>query len=511
MTVTGPPPRLPWSSRVLSLTLFLGISFRFLAFTTDRPLWIDEAMLVLNIAERTPLELLEPLDHNQAAPIGFLLLIKGATVLFGESERVLRLVPFVGSILGLLAFAVAALRWLPTPASQLAVAVFAVSPTIVSYAAEVKPYSTDAATSAVLLAISASLIRKSTVGRGRWWVMGLTGLVAIWLSYPAVFVLGGIGGVLTFQAFRTRQTRRPTVMMVMAWLISFSAQYGVNLKPSSANPYLTTYWDSHFLPFTPSVGVWLVEHLVNLFHTACGFGGDTFRAAGLAAVAAGVGVVTNWRESRCAEVGIVGITVLLTLLASALRTYPFEGRLLLFLVPLVVGMVAQGTVAISDHLCGWSRFGVLAVVFAAPLTETLHQWRHPPRMENLPGVLAKIQDLWQAGDRVYVYNGSGNLGAGPAFRWYNRSGAFPAEAVIEGGMHRADPSQYRVEVFALHPPGRVWVVFSHRHRDEETLICSHFDQIGERIRTISRIGAAGYEYQIRPKPPLGCPAPALGK
>ena len=43
------------------LAIFCGIALRILAFGVDRSLWIDEAMLSLNIVERTPAQLFEPL------------------------------------------------------------------------------------------------------------------------------------------------------------------------------------------------------------------------------------------------------------------------------------------------------------------------------------------------------------------------------------------------------------------------------------------------------------------
>src|SRR5262245_19193615 len=78
-------PSVPGSSRswltgtgmVVALVL-LGIGLRGVALRSDRNLWIDESMLALNLIERSPARLLEPLDWNQGAPVGFLLLVKAA-------------------------------------------------------------------------------------------------------------------------------------------------------------------------------------------------------------------------------------------------------------------------------------------------------------------------------------------------------------------------------------------------------------------------------------------------
>ena len=70
-------------------------------------------MLALNLVERTPRQLLEPLDWNQGAPAGFLLVAKAAIAVFGASEWALRLVPFIGSLLGLIGFVWLSRRLLP--------------------------------------------------------------------------------------------------------------------------------------------------------------------------------------------------------------------------------------------------------------------------------------------------------------------------------------------------------------------------------------------------------------
>src|SRR4051794_13103628 len=97
--VSAPPPR-PARRTGVFVTAFivLGIGLRLVPLLAGRDLWIDEAMLALNLVNRTPAELLGPLDWNQGAPIGFLMLSKLAVSAFGSGELALRLVPFAGSV-----------------------------------------------------------------------------------------------------------------------------------------------------------------------------------------------------------------------------------------------------------------------------------------------------------------------------------------------------------------------------------------------------------------------------
>ena len=150
---------------VRSVTLalvFLGIGLRFVTLIQNRNLWIDEAMLALNLVERSPRQLLEPLDWNQGAPIGFLLCVKAVIGAFGSSEWALRLVPFAGSVLGFLGFAWLARRLLSPQAAVLAIGLFAISPYLITYAAECKQYSTDAALTVGLFAVALGLLQPLT-------------------------------------------------------------------------------------------------------------------------------------------------------------------------------------------------------------------------------------------------------------------------------------------------------------------------------------------------------------
>src|SRR5262245_10713783 len=175
---TTPRSRLTARSAIFALVVF-GIALRIVPLLSDRCLWIDEAMLALNLVERTPRQLLQPLDWNQGAPAGFLLAVKASIMVFGTDEWAFRLVPFVGSVLGLFGFAWIARRLLPAPAAVMAVALVALSPFLISYAAECKQYATDAALTVGILAASLGLLSGER-GTRRWVLLGVAGAAAVW-------------------------------------------------------------------------------------------------------------------------------------------------------------------------------------------------------------------------------------------------------------------------------------------------------------------------------------------
>jgi hypothetical protein len=475
--------------------VLLGVGLRLTALLSDRCLWLDEAMLALNLVNRSPAQLLEPLDWNQGAPVGFLLAVKATISTLGTTEFALRLVPFVASCAGLVGFVWLARRILPAHAALFATAMLALSPYLISYAGECKQYASDAAIAVGLLAVAFGLL-EGKGGLARWGALAATGAAAVWFSHPATFVLGGIGTALLIQALVERNRARflSAGLTVACWLISFGACYVLCLKQLGGNKYLTDYWTEHFMPLPPTGPgdlAWVVDHLIGFFTVPGGLGGTQVPLGGLAAFLALVGVWELARE-RWPVAAALAAPVGFLLLASGLHKYPFGGRLLLFLVPFGVLLVARGTAAVFDAVREKNRFAafaLIALLVGAAAWHTSDELRRPMRREQLRPVLEQMRPEMRPGDRVYVY-----YSAVPAYTFYTRDHAVPAEVVTFGTEHRDDPSQYLAELNQLH--GRVWVIFSHPHKHEETMIKSALESRAPCERAIKQAGAAAWLYRL---------------
>jgi hypothetical protein len=473
--------------------LMLGGGLRALGLFGDRCLWIDEAMLALNLVNRTPAQLLEPLDWNQGAPVGFLLAVKGTISALGAAEWSLRLVSFLASLAGMIAFTWVARRTLSPAAAVLAVGLMALSPHLVSYAAECKQYASDAAIAIGLFAVALGLLE----GRGgtrRWLALAAAGAGAVWCSHPATFVLGGIGTALLIQAAvaRDRMRCRAAALTVGWWLLSFVGCYFLCLKQLGGNKYLTEYWTDHFMPLPPTkIGdaAWVADHLVAFFTMPGGFGGALMPLGGFAAVLGVLGLREFARE-RWPVALALSLPVGFLLLASGLHKYPFGGRLLLFLIPSAVLLVARGTRAVYEAARDKDRFAaylVVGVLVLAAVWQTADAIRRPLRYEQLNPVLEQVQSDIRPDDRVYVY-----YSAVPAFTFYTRDRALPASSVTLGEEHRGDTAGYLSELSSLH--GRVWVIHSHPHNHEETAFHTMLDCRGKCERTVKLPGASAWLY-----------------
>lgn len=493
--VTAPEParatRRATATALVALVA-LGTALRLVALLSDRCLWLDESMLALNLVARSPAELLKPLDYNQGAPVGYLLLTKAAIVAFGASEWALRLVPFVASCAGLIGFAWLARRLLPAGGALLATALFALSPHLISYAAECKQYACDASITIGLFACALGLL-EGKGGRARYALFALAGALAVWFSHPAAFVLAGIGSALLLKELVARDRARftATALTVGAWLVSFGACYVLCLKQLSANDYLTGYWADHFVPRTVGAASWLADHAIALFEQPGGFGGPAVPLAAFAALLALVGLVEFARANRWLACALAG-PVLFLLFAAALQKYPFGGRLALFVVPCAVLLAAHAPRAVYEAARGTNRLaavGALVLLVGSGAWQSAEMLRRPARSEQLAPVLERVRTEMKPGDRVYVYYSSV-----PAFHFYTRDRALPAAHVELGSEHRDRPEGYRDEVARLR--GRTWVIFSHPHKHEETLVRSLLDARATRAAELKDRGAVAWLYDL---------------
>ena len=69
-----------------------------------------------------------------------------------------------------------------------------------------------------------------------------------------------------------------------------------------------------------------------------------------------------------------------------------------------------------------------------------------------------------------------------------------------GTEARANRTEYRDQLaaFAGHP--RVWLVFSHRHQHEETVITAYAEGLGRGEKVAAAAGAAAYRFDLSARP-----------
>jgi 4-amino-4-deoxy-L-arabinose transferase-like glycosyltransferase len=484
-------PALGWAA------VAAGAVLRVAQYAANRSLWVDESYLAINIVERSFGGLLEPLAHNQAAPFGFLWLERAAVLAFGTSEPALRLVPLAAGLASLPLALLVARRLLRPELVAVAVALVAVSDRLVYYASEVKQYSTDVAVALALLLLLVEADRAASL-TGRWLAgLAIAGTAAVWLSHPAIFVLAGGGLALGASAVAGRDGARDwgRVWRLAAvgaiWLASFGLSFVTSLEEMTRNAKRQRFWGDSFMPVGLETPGWLRTAFLTLFENPAGLT-PTRLALALFLVGCVYLLATDWRRFA-----FLLSPLLLCLVASSLRKYPFSNRLLLFVVPALILVVVAGVEAVSRAPRAGPVLAALcavAVLFQ-PSVAAARALRHPRTVEEIKPVLAWVRDRRQPGDVVYVY-----YAAQYPLRYYGpRYGLGEGDYVL-GRIARRDAARYREQLDALRGNARVWIVFSHatekRGIDEQRFFLEHLDGIGTRLDAFESVEAAAYLYDL---------------
>jgi len=331
------------------LALALAVAVRLPPFLLARSLWMDEAMLALNIAARGFAGLLRPLDYDQAAPVGFLVLERAAVASFGVHEQSLRALSLIAGLATVLLIGLAGRRLYGEAAGVLAALLAALSPTLVRYSNEVKPYSTDAlaTTTLLLLALRAAEGRKRDRG---WLVAG--GTLALLLSFPAVIAAGA--ALLSLAALPALSRPRLTFFCwcAAAWGLAVAIPYHFVYSEVAGSAAQQLGYSYALL--TPGPEFWARAWLAARGSLLPAFAGD---GAGIPpappAVVAGIGLALAVGALRLAREHGLSVTLLavspcgIAFALSALRLYPLGvPRLMLFAVPLVL-LLAAGAIDLA--------------------------------------------------------------------------------------------------------------------------------------------------------------------
>ena len=504
------------TSLLLWIILFGGILLRLIPYLFNRSLWLDESMLALNIINKNFTQLLtQPLEYDQASPLLFLVIEKVFVNTFGTSEYALRLFPFLCGVLSLFLFYRLSKLCLAPKAVPVALGLFVIAGPLIYYSSEVKPYSSDVAV-ALLLSWAAIYCVSHEVSTREYIAFGLLGFASIWLSHPAVFVLTGIAVsllVCSFSLVKEQWTARIPRLAIIdsAWAASFATCYFVSLRHAANNRTLLFEWETTFIP-SPLLSFhatkWFVSTFFDIFRSPVGL-----ELTGLAALSFLVGCVSMFSTKR-KQLFILIFPVLVTLLAAGAHKYPFKGRVLLFIVPALLLLIAQGAEQIRVLTADRSRFVgacFLVLLFLHPLLFSTYGLIKPHAdslplgvdaatvppgvghtREEMKPVMNYISEHQRQGDVLYVYDA-----AAPAFLYYAPRYHLDKINYVLGRVSgwTQNWNAYENDVNQLRGHGRVWFLVSHLHQQEE-FPAYLLDHKGTRLDLFKGLGAQVYLYDL---------------
>lgn len=463
--VPGHAPKFLLGRPFLLALLFIGLVLRVLQYAADTSLWFDEFSIARNIVHRSTSQLVfEPLGYDQVAPVGFMLVEKLISLSIGTSDLALRLLPFLCGLVALPLFLLLAERVLDGYAVPFAVAAFAIGVPFIRYTTELKQYGLDMA-AALALSLIALRLRDPDSTSTRCVLAGLAGAVMVWFSQTAVFVMAGIGAALVvdwlFESTRKAQTRRAVFTTVPIWVLASGVATIVSMRlmTPETKKFMHEFWAGKprngFLPWPlkePSDALWLWNQVTDLF-------GDQvlrYRWQELYSVLAIAGLVALWRRRRFAALLLFG-PFAVTVLAAVARQYPFRTRVVLFLLPALVLLVAQGAEwirLIAGKFHPAVGGAAMAALFISPVL-TIVETPLPYFTEDYKSVLSFVQANRRAGDAMYVFV----YAYEPLERYGERYGIGRGDYTL-GGCWRDDIRSYLRDVDRYRGMPRVWLITS---------------------------------------------------
>ncbi len=383
----------------------LGILLRTIHYLENRSFWQDEICLALSIVNRS----FTAIVHNvllfpdfAQAPLLFQLVEKSAVVVLGNTEMALRLFPFLAGVAALFLARRFFNRLLGPAAATLALALFVLAEPLVYFAAELKPYGIDVF--AVFLVYEMFFALKDRWTPGRLVIFMAGGAVVIWLSNAMLFILGGAGLVLGLDQLRRREWHRCLGLGIAygVWLISFLLLYKLSLS-GMLNPELLKNWRlaGGFSPdplWTWGWLVWMGKACLALFRVPLGLAWPYLMAVFFAA-----GCWSFFRRDRFL-LWLLTVPLGLALLAGVLDKYPFFERLVIFLVPGMLVLLAAGMQAAASAVTGrgqaWAAGVIIAAVFWFPVSAAAWHAVHPRGNEDNRAAMRYMADHYRPGDLV---------------------------------------------------------------------------------------------------------------
>lgn len=467
-----------YSSAFVWLLFAVGILLRLRQYAFNRSLWIDEAAVAVNLVGRSWSQLFEPLLYGQVAPLGFFLTEKLAIQVLGPSEYALRLFPLIAGILAMFVFHRLSVKLLEPAAVPLALALFAIAQPLVYFSSEVKQYSVEVLVTLVILGLSLKMLKTTPKSSGQVILYGLWGAIPVWFSFPSAFALAGTALVLARASYLDKKRVPWPMLAVFAlWWVSVVLSYFFSKRyVSQVSGHMQDFWDGGFMPLIPSpdAAQWYMRAVFNTFEFPGGI-----EQTGLAVVAFVAGVVSFRLHKKKNELWLLLAPIAVALAASALRLYPFADRLILYLVPLLILLIAAGAVLIRQSLARVSRLlgaAFIVVLLVKPVMLACLSAVSPITREEVRPAFVHMKEHWQPGDVLYVYNG-----AEKAFLYYAAAYGFDGECVM-GLNSRDNLMRYIEDIGQLQGRPRVWILFSHswvqNNMDERAFIIHYLDQAG---------------------------------
>ncbi|MCB9252330.1 MAG: hypothetical protein H6605_07660 [Flavobacteriales bacterium] len=460
-----------------------GIGLALVQFFYNRSIWLDEASLSLNILKRSFSGLFQPLDYIQVAPILFLQFEKMFSFLIPNSELGFRLLPllfFIGSVY--VFFKISSGIFKNKLIIAISLILFLLNPKIIYYSSEVKQYMCD-----VFFTLWMYYLVKNPPGSKvkKYSYLAVSGLVFIYFSNIAPFVLVASGILVLLDNFHKKDLQLVNLFAVsLVWAIGFLVYYFafVYEHPSLKSQifYFTDF--GAFMPQNP-----FSAEFVNFFRSKYEmYFSKLLPDLLILPVFFIAGAYYLLKVKRSGLLLFFFIPVLIHLILSSLKMYPFNLRLVLYTGPILILIVSAGfeyLFSIKPRYIPGIVHPMITVSIGLFCCALFIRSGFPYKHEEVRSCIEFIDQNREENDKVLVY-----IGAFRSLKFYKITGKTalePDQIVVnsEQFSNREFIDEYFAEDANLplvkidelkQDTGRTWILMGHYEGNEMNKILKQF-------------------------------------
>jgi hypothetical protein len=470
---------------IIGVLLVLGVTIPLAQFLCNRSLWVDEAMLALNIIHKDYFELLKPLDYNQVAPILFLEIEKFFSTLIPNSEYGLRLFPLLCFWMALFPFyKTVKIIFNNRLATIFALSLFVFNITLIYYSSEVKQYICDVM---VYTAIIYFVLKNYKRDQIKFYILGIVGALAVFLSNVAPIILSVAGLYLLYEQFYVKKSNNNIISLVVVfavWLSVFAVYYYFFIYNHPIKDFMLQSWSAYegFLPFDSLSR--FVRFLVRSAGSVLLNFASQIPLIVITAIFVAIGLFGMIKKKKFGLIIIACCPIIIHILLSGLHLYPFARRLILYIMPSMMIICTAGFTYIITLLSPRLKPGIFRLCYFIPIIFVFSFYEFPLKhithyFEDVKKDLRYLKENAKDDEAVYVLNSF----CGYTFQYYLDIGFIDINVPIIICSENfweiwqtPKPMDNDREILRK-IPGNCWLIFDYGGLSEEYII-NHFDSIG---------------------------------
>jgi hypothetical protein len=364
----------------------------------------------------------------------------------------------------------------------------------------------------VMMSMSWITVRKYKKESTQYIIAGITGCVAVFLSNIAPVVLLTCGICKIYNDIHEKKHVKPrlTATVALAWIAAFLVYYALFIHKHPSQQFMINYWtqfDHTFMPTNPlSTDFYL--YIFKLLPTtlfAPVFGLNINKTRTLAVVILMTllficGIVKLGKKKQFNLILLACLPIIIHLTLSAIKLYPLEKRLILYMIPGIIILCATGIdefLQIALTKLKLIKLKSVTVTAAVLLIIASLLVRFPEKFFDLKGQLQFVNENISKCDEIYVC-APGALMA--MFSYYLHVGKVNEKLDVKDKQLMYDQNYWENndrELFVYHLTqtlnNQAWIVLPDKCDEIKTLldqhnlsITKHFEGLGSSIWLVTK-------------------------